>query len=238
MSRSTMHGLLPPNSKVTGVKFLAAASMTTVGVMISRWFPHRVGSANSVTLQRGDVLFVSDNNEVMTSTNSLAINAGDVIVFRPDVADDYSSGTFIHLLDQPGTAKTTGITLVEKDVLVGDITLQAGTFLFTQESVVEESSIYHFSAADVGAGTTTGVVSTLISSVDTGVNWNNFLGVMIVNEDLVLDGTVVPAGSIVTTLAGGDVSAASISANGMSFYLADQKTHQMVKLIATTAIRP
>ena len=72
-------------------------------------------------------------------------------MFRPDAIDDYSSGTFIHLLDQPGTAQTTGITLIEKDVLIGDVTLQAGTFLFTQESVDEESSIYHFSADDAGA---------------------------------------------------------------------------------------
>ncbi len=140
----------------------------------------------------------------MTSINSLAITAGDVIVFRPNAVDDYSSGTFIHLLDQPGTTKTMGITLVENDVLVGDVTLQAGSFLFTQESVDEESSIYHFSADDVGAGTTTGTVSTLISSVDIDVNWNNFLGVMLISEDLYLDGTMVPAGSIVTTLAGGD----------------------------------
>jgi uncharacterized delta-60 repeat protein len=163
-----------------------------------------VGGANSVDLYRGDLLFVSDANDTMTSTNSLGINAGDVIVFRPDAAGDYTSGTFIHLLDQPGAAMTTGITLIENDVLIGDVTLQAGTFLFTQESVAEESSIYHFSADDVGAGTTTGTVSTLISSVDIDVNWNNFVGVMVISEDLYLDGTMVPAGSIVTTLSGGD----------------------------------
>jgi hypothetical protein len=165
-----------------------------------------VGGANSVNLQRGDLLFVAQSNDVMTSLNSLAINAGEVIIFRPTAVDDYSSGTFIHLLDQPGTAITTGITLVEKDVLIGDVTLSAGTFLFTQESVVEESSIYHFSADDVGAGTTTGTVSTLISSIDIGVNYNNFVGIMVINEDLYLDGTMVPAGSIVTTLANGDDS--------------------------------
>ncbi|WP_035247523.1 DUF7948 domain-containing protein, partial [Desulfogranum mediterraneum] len=164
-----------------------------------------VGGASSVDLQRGDLLFVSDLNDTMTSTNSLAINGGDVIVFRPNAVDDYSSGIFIHLLDQPGTAKTTGVTLIENDVLIGDVTLQAGTFLFTQESIAEESSIYHFSADDVGAGTTTGTVSTLISSVDIGVSYNNFVGVMVISEDLYLDGAMVPAGSIVTTLAGGQV---------------------------------
>ncbi|MGB5676410.1 MAG: DUF2341 domain-containing protein, partial [Gammaproteobacteria bacterium] len=171
-----------------------------------------VGGANSVDLYRGDLLFVSDADDTMTSTNSLAIAAGDVIVFRPDTAGDYTSGTFIHLLDQPGTAKTTGITLIENDVLIGDVTLQAGTFLFTQQSVVEESSIYHFSADDVGAGTTTGTVSTLINSVDIDVSWNNFVGVMVISEDLYLDGTMVPAGSIVTTLTGGD---SFVGANGI-----------------------
>jgi VCBS repeat-containing protein len=163
-----------------------------------------VGGANSIDLQRGDMLFVAAANDVMTSTNSLAINAGDVIVFRPDTAGDYSSGTFIHLLDQPGTAQTTGITLIETNVVVGDVTLQAGSFLFTEEGFVEESSIYHFSTIDVGAGTTDGTISTLISSVDIGINFNNFQGIMIVSEDLYLDGTMVPAGSIVTTLANGD----------------------------------
>ena len=83
----------------------------------------------------------------------------------------------------------------------GDSFERAGGFLFTQQSFVEESSIYHFSADDVGAGTTTGTVSTLISSVDIDVNWNNFLGVMLISEDLYLDGAMVPAGSssLVTT---------------------------------------
>ncbi len=183
--------------------FSASGNMTINGM---HWVSNTitVGGANSIDLQRGDLLFVSQSDDVMTSTNTLAISAGDVIVFRPDVEGDYSSGTFIHLLDQPGTALTTGITLIESDVVVGDVTLQAGNFLFTQESYVEESSIYHFSATDVGAGTTTGVVSTLISSVDIGINYNNFLGVMVISEDLYLDGTMVPAGSIVTTLANGD----------------------------------
>jgi hypothetical protein len=194
-------GSLMPYFDLEG--FSASANMTINGM---HWVSNdiTVGGANSVDLQRGDMLFVSASNEVMTSTNSLAINAGDVIIFRPDVVGDYTSGTFIHLLDQPGTALTTGITLVETDVLIGDVTLQAGTFLFTEQGFVEESSIYHFNTIDVGAGTTDGTVSTLISSVDIGINFNNFQGIMIVSEDLYLDGTMVPAGSIVTTLAGGD----------------------------------
>ena len=49
-------------------------------------------------------------------------------------------------------ALSRAITLIENDVLIGDVTLQAGSFLFTQESFVEESSIYHFTADEVGAG--------------------------------------------------------------------------------------
>ena len=185
--------------------FSASGNMTLNGLQfISNDIT--VGGANSIDLKRGDLLFVSESSDTMTSTNSLAINAGDVIVFRPDVADDYTSGTFIHLLDQPGSALTTGITLVETDVVVGDVTLQAGSFVFTQESTLEESSIYYFNTIDVGAGTTDGTVSTLISSVDIGVNYNNFQGIMIISEDLYLDGTMLPEGAIVTTLANGDNS--------------------------------
>ena len=73
-----------------------------------------IGSANSVDLTRGDILFVAETDDVMTSTNSLAITAGDVIAFHPDVVGDFSSGTFVHLLDAPGTTQTTGITLTVK----------------------------------------------------------------------------------------------------------------------------
>ncbi|MCB1759934.1 MAG: DUF4347 domain-containing protein, partial [Gammaproteobacteria bacterium] len=158
-----------------------------------------VGSANAVTLQHGDVLFTAADNEVMTSTNSLAVDAGDVIIFRPDTAGDYSAGTFIHLLEQPGAALTTGITLVENDITIGDVTLDRGTFLFTQDD--GGSDIYHFTADDAGVGTT-GTVSTLIDGSEIGMSGESFAGLMLVTDDLNLPGTVVPAGSIVTTLTG------------------------------------
>ena len=165
-----------------------------------------VGSANSINLQRGDILFICQDGETMTSLNSLTFAGGDVIAFRPDTPNDYSSGNFIHVLDQPGLLETTGISLVEADTLVGDIILQAGSFLFTQadSGSGEANNIYHYSADDVGVGTTTGTLSTLITGTDINVEWNEFIGVMLVTQDTPLNGTTVSAGTIITTLAYGD----------------------------------
>ena len=100
-----------------------------------------------------------------------------MVIFRPDVAGDYSAGTFIHLADQPGTSLTTGISLVETDVLVGDVILQAGTLLFTQNDGT--ANIYHHSLTDVGAGTTSGSVSILVDGSQLDIVGSNFVGLML-----------------------------------------------------------
>ena len=58
-----------------------------------------VGSTNSVGLLAGDLLLSTADNETLTSLNSLSVNDEDVFVFRPATAGDYSSGTFIFLID-------------------------------------------------------------------------------------------------------------------------------------------
>ena len=94
-----------------------------------------VGGATSpsITLLAGDVLISTSDNETLTSTNSLAVKRDDVFVFRPDVAGDYSSGTFIMLLDAPAGAQITAMTLVEQDTWVGDTTVQKGSFLLVHD---------------------------------------------------------------------------------------------------------
>ena len=105
-----------------------------------------VGSGgNSINLVQGDILFTTSVNETLTSTNMLSFTKGDVIVYRPDAANDYSSGTFIHLLDNPSSAQVTGLTLVEVDITVGDRLLRAGEFLFTENSAAG-NNIYHYTA--------------------------------------------------------------------------------------------
>ena len=58
-----------------------------------------VGSDNAIDLFVGDLLLSTKDSETLTSTNTLAVEKKDVFVFRPDTPGDYSSGTFIMLLD-------------------------------------------------------------------------------------------------------------------------------------------
>jgi len=159
-----------------------------------------------IELQKGDILFVTRKAETLSSTNSLSFGASDIIAYRPDAPGSYSSGTFVHVLDSPSADGLTGISLVEKDVWVGDAFLEAGSLLFTQGGT-HGNNIYHFTADTAGPGTTTGTVSILIDSDSIGMGngaSNKAIGVMLVAEDLSVNGAFVPAGSIITSLSGND----------------------------------
>ena len=73
-------------------------------------------------------------------TNSIAVTAGDVYVFRAETPGDYSSGYFRLVMNGPGANTTEGITLVEQSVTVGgDVVLEAGDFLFAQSGNIQEN---------------------------------------------------------------------------------------------------
>jgi len=59
-----------------------------------------IGSNTTMDLQAGDVLFSTLLAETLSSTNSLSVEDADVVIFRPDVKGDYSSGTFTVLLEE------------------------------------------------------------------------------------------------------------------------------------------
>ena len=163
-----------------------------------------VGTNQTTNLQEGDMLFVAADAETLTSTNSLSFNAGDVIVFRPDVSGDYSTGTFIHLLDNPGTGTTTGISLVAQTTLVGDTSVAQGSFLFTQSG---GQGVYHFTADETGAGTTSGTASLLIDFNDIAPGFTDEVtGVHLVDSALELNSVTLSAGTVViSTTATADV---------------------------------
>ena len=194
------------------IESFAADSETTITAVHFVNAAITIGSTSTVDLEAGDLLFATNAAETMTSSNSLSFATGDVVAFRPDVAGDYTSGTFLHVLDQPGTGETTGIALVEENTTVGDVVLSRGSFLFTQAGG-SANDIYHFSADEAGAGTTSGTVSVLIDGPDVGVESNQFSGIMLTNEDLFLNGATVPAGSLVTTLTNTDPN---VGTNGLS----------------------
>ena len=165
-----------------------------------------VGSANSVNLLVGDLLFSTQDNETMTSLNTLSFNDEDLVVFRPQNPGDYSLGTFIFLLDMGAYITGTGndlraISLVENDTVVGDVILRAGTFIYMAKSTGQDQvDLQHFTAADVGVGTTSGTVSLLIDGSE--INFDDTkktIGVELVENTVSIGGTVLSPGSILVT---------------------------------------
>ena len=97
-----------------------------------------VGQSTQIGLQTGDLLVSVANTETLTGSDALSITVGpdDVFVFRPITGDDYSSGRFLFLLDNPdGSGNAVlGLSLVEYDILVGDRTLAAGSFIYSVDT--------------------------------------------------------------------------------------------------------
>ncbi|WP_145391305.1 cadherin-like domain-containing protein [Stieleria neptunia] len=160
----------------------------------------QVGSSN-FNLLEGDVLFSTRDNETLVSTNTLAITANDVIVFRADTAGDYSSGSFYLLLEDPVGADVRGISLVEQNTTVGDTTLQAGDFLLTTDAVGLDTSLLLFETTDVGVGTTSGTLQTLLDGSDTNLGFSEKInGVELYETNTIVGGHTILAGTIVVSV--------------------------------------
>jgi hypothetical protein len=178
---------------------------------------HYVGNdiqigASSFQLRAGDLLLsVSDNSARFQSgspvldvgfSNDLTVAKEDVFVFRPDVAGDYSSGTFAELLVNPNGDHFSGITLIERNVRVGDVDLQAGDFLFSRENGGNQNSVFLFETTDVGA-LTAGTTRLLLNGSDPGVGISERIyGIDLIEERSSIGGRVLQAGTLVLTFEG------------------------------------
>ena len=164
-----------------------------------------------VTVEAGDLLFTLRSDATLTGSNGpLAYKLGDVGRFRPSTPGDYTAGAFSILLDQPLGVELRGMTLVEKPTAVGEVTLSAGSFLFTRAGGAEHSDVYRYVVSSAGPGSTSGTVTKLIEGteigfadqvwgldlVEDGMGWPFPRGaiVMTVEKDVLagLDGTAVP----------------------------------------------
>jgi hypothetical protein len=164
-----------------------------------------VGSgANSLDLLAGDLLLSTQGDETLTSSNSLSIKQEDVFVFRPDTPGDYTSGSFIFLLENPFGGGLKGVTLVEQDTVVGDVTLNAGSFVLSKG----DKNLYHYTADTVGLTTTTGTLSTLIEGPDVGID-QNIIGVALVQSPTTTGGVTLTSGQLLVTLEGDDSAVGS-----------------------------
>ena len=180
-----------------------------------------VGSgANTFQLLTGDLLLAvaNQNNDFQgTDVNGdpigpvLDVGKKDLFVFRPNTPGDYSTGTFYMLLDEVASNFLTGVSLVEQDTLVGDVTVQAGTFLMNQGNSLD-IVVFDPGAAGVGPGVTQAdknnfwTYTTLIDGSDIGLgnNISKISGLDLIETDVTLGDMTLTAGNILVTLTGND----------------------------------
>jgi hypothetical protein len=170
----------------------------------------QVGASN-FQLKEGDLLLSFSGAGTLTSalaptdagfTNSLAYTAGDVIVYRPGTAGDYSSGTFAMLLESPiGAASIRGITLLESNTTIGDYTASAGDFLFLRSGGAQSNDIWLFRTGDVGTGNTAGSADILIEGSAVGVSISSHLySIEVLETSTTIGGRVFAAGTLLTNV--------------------------------------
>ncbi|NND60700.1 MAG: DUF4347 domain-containing protein, partial [Gammaproteobacteria bacterium] len=175
-----------------------------------------VGGANAVALQEGDILLVTNDTYTFTSTNSLTVDNSDVFVFRPDTAGDYSSGTFTMLLDNPTGGQLAGVSLIEEQVVLPDITLEAGDFLLL--ATAQQTNVLLYETTDVGSGTTSGIQNVLLNGADTNVAFsNNLTAIDLVEKQTTVGGVTLTAGTLLTAVDGNT----SVGGNGLNVQRTD-----------------
>ena len=153
-------------------------------------------TVGGVALNPGDVLFSGFTFTTYSSENSVSANAGDVYVFQPSTAGDYSSGTFTNVVDVStiGLPQITGFSLVEADVTVGDASLERGDFVFLDST----NQIHHY---NLSAATS----SVLVDGNDLGID-GEVAGVHLVTAETTIGGQVIDAGRLIVSLDMDDAS--------------------------------
>ncbi len=150
-----------------------------------------------IALNVGDLLLSVDASETLESTNTLAVADEDVFIFRPDTSGDYSSGTFIMLIDGSdiGLGEVEAITLVELNSIVAGRAIQAGTFLVSESG---DYDIHHFRPTSVGA-TTSGQWQVFLdgSDMDVEVEWE---GIELIEMATTLGDATLSSGQILGIL--------------------------------------
>ena len=92
---------------------------------------------------------------------------------------------------------------MERDTVVGGSTVQAGTFLFADDAKTGKTDdpvrVYHFTADDVGAGTTTGTTSVFIDGSDIGID-QKIAGIELIETQAYVGQTLLESGSLLLSL--------------------------------------
>ncbi|WP_418315731.1 DUF4347 domain-containing protein [Piscinibacter sakaiensis] len=154
-------------SNSTGGRVTSVTDFDNFGSDVDIVGLHRVGravtlsgagiSGGSVSLLAGDMLFVTEATENLSTTagsppagwsSSITTSAGSIYAYRPAAANDYGSGFFRRVTTGSLGANTTReIALVETATTVGGTPLAAGDLLFTQSGNLQQNSIYWYRTA-------------------------------------------------------------------------------------------
>ncbi len=161
--------------------------------------------ASDYELKQGDILFTGANIDMGDFGLTVEPDRDDIIHFN------YSTGTYHLLFDGlfPGGDDIRGLTLVEKDTLIGDPTnpsnntrmLHEGDLLLLRSSNPDDLHIWHYETIDVENpskfATTSGSLSVLLDGTDKDVDFReNLSGIELLENDTSIGGLNLDAGTI------------------------------------------
>ncbi|MEL6894559.1 MAG: tandem-95 repeat protein [Planctomycetota bacterium] len=223
---------------------------------------------NQMSLRSGDILLVvsdgSGNNVSLNNGRGGTLNAGeaDLLVYRPNNPQDYSTGQYSMLLNdvfQLGASNTlqsiNGLTLVEKSTSIGGTNIAQGELLVSisapSDGVSSRAHVYRASLESLGAGDTgsIGSLNLLLDLEDIGLDTGEIRGLELLQESTVFGGTTLNAGTLLFTanvsttatisgVAGfdrGDVFATTFSGNETNTGTA---TSSVIELLDHSTINP
>ena len=164
-----------------------------------------IGTATSITLNPGDVLFSVDSSVVLPGIPG-GVEENDIVIFRPNSATDYSSGTYELLIDMssPSMGGTSindfwSLTLVEKETVIGGQTIAAGEILFSQQGGAEDNDIYRLQITRAGEGNSNAVESKLFEGDDLGIT-EKIHAIELLENETSIGGTNWDAGTLLISL--------------------------------------
>ena len=178
-----------PTEDIAALHYVSAA--TTIG-----------DPGTDFDLLAGDLLLVFNVSSPTTFGSVANVTHHDVLVYRPSTLNDYTSGTYFMLLDDPiddgGVQELRAITLVEQDTIVGGTLLAEGTFLLAHAG--EDSNVYSYTPTTVGSGTTSSDTGRLLldgSELDID---KTVFGLELLETDVTIGGSPLFAGTLLMTL--------------------------------------
>lgn len=151
----------------------------------------------------------------------------DLVLFVPDTLGDFSSGMWYRFFDGSDVGLVSSIEgadidamcVIEQDITIGGVTLLAGDLLISVDGVSAgpffggPSDVMHFRPTDMGTSTAGAFLAwPLFLGTSEGMDWpgppdESIEGIHMTAQDLQIGDEVIPAGSLIMSIAG---TAASI----------------------------